>query len=82
MTQQQLPLDLRETRAARLERIALLLNGPTSGKVQRADVYFTEKAHRDATAKAEADAGPAQPPPSLPGPSGHFRAGQSPAIER
>ncbi len=55
MIQQQLPLDLKETRQARIERIAMLLRGPVSGKVERADVYFGEATARKAEAIARRD---------------------------
>ena len=58
MTQQQLPLDLRETRQARADRIALLLQ--ETDRVQRADVYFDEANAKRATAIAAADEGAAR----------------------
>jgi hypothetical protein len=54
-TQLDLPMTLLETRQARLDRIAVILNGPVSGKVHTADVYFTEQTVRRAEAIAEGD---------------------------
>lgn len=53
MTQLQLPIDLKETRRARIERIAAILNGPPSGLVHQASVYFDERAFDEATARAQ-----------------------------
>lgn len=73
MTQLQLPIDLKETRRARIERIASILNGPPSGLVHRASVYFDERAFDEATARAQEEGvgghrglvGPLEPPPAL-----------------
>lgn len=48
MTQQQARLE-------RIERIAQLLRGPVSGRIERGDVYFDAKAqaHAEAIAKQE-----------------------------
>lgn len=55
MNQQQLPLAVRETRLARIDRIAEMIRGPVDGQAKRANVYFDERAYRDATAKAKRD---------------------------
>jgi hypothetical protein len=54
-TQTVLPLQLTETRQARIERIAALLNGPVSGKVQTASVYFNAAGERHANQVAQRD---------------------------
>lgn len=54
-TQLNLLIDFHESRRARLERIAAILQGQPSGLVQTADVYFTEQNAKRADAIARQD---------------------------
>lgn len=55
MTQLQLDLDLQETRRARIERVAELLQADS--RIERASTYFDEANAAHAEAIAAADAG-------------------------
>lgn len=61
MTQLQLPI----IEIGLSERIARILNGPVSGKVHQASVYFDEVGEREARSVAEGD-GARHPPQAGP----------------